>query len=163
MLRVSQLKQGRKIKTAMKFTALAAVIAGLAACSPVFRKHGYVPTETDLADIVPGIDTKDSVAETVGVPSSGGVLRNSGYYYVSSVVRHRGGFEPTTVSRELVAINFNETGTVTGIQRFGLEDGCVIPLERRVTSSSLQDKTFLRQLLGNLGNFGPGNFLGNQN
>lgn len=151
--------QGTKIKSALKITALAVAIVGLAACSPIYRKHGYVPSEEELADIVPGVDTKDSVAQSVGVPSSSGVLRDSGYYYVSSLVRSRGGFEPTTISRELVAINFDAEGTVTGVQRFGLEDGRVVPLQRRVTASNLQDKTFLRQLLGNLGNFNPGNFL----
>ncbi|MQY41224.1 outer membrane protein assembly factor BamE [Epibacterium sp. SM1969] len=152
--------QGTKIKSALKNTALVVAIVGLAACSPIYRKHGYVPNEEALADIVPGVDTKDSVAQSVGVPSSSGVLRDSGYYYVSSLVRSRGGLEPTTVSRELVAINFDGNGTVTGIQRFGLEDGRVVPLQRRVTASNLQDKTFLRQLLGNLGNFNPGSFLG---
>ena len=161
-MRAGQWKQSTKIKDALKITVLAAAMAGLAACSAVDRKHGYVPSQDALADIVPGVDTKDSVAETVGVPAAGGVLQDSGYYYVSSLIRHRGGLEPKIVSRELVAINFNDTGTVTGIQRFGLEDGRVIPLERRVTDSSVQDKTFLRQLLGNLGNFGPGNFLQNQ-
>jgi hypothetical protein len=58
-----------------------------------------------------------------------------------------------------VAINFNSTGTVTGVQHFSLEDGRVIPLQRRVTDSSLENKTFLRQLLGNVGNFNPGQFL----
>lgn len=158
-MRAGLFKQSNKLNMALKGAALTIVFAAVAACSPVDRKHGYVPREDELADIVPGVDTKDSVAQTVGVPSASGVLNESGYYYVSSVIRHRGGLEPKTISRELVAINFNDTGTVTGIQRFGLEDGKVIPLQRRVTSSSLQDKTFLRQLLGNLGNFGPGNFI----
>ena len=34
-----------------------------------------------------------------------------------------------------------------------------MPLERRVTSSGVEDSTFLRQLLGNLGNFGPSQIL----
>ncbi|WP_246149578.1 outer membrane protein assembly factor BamE [Tritonibacter litoralis] len=147
------------MKLALKSTALAVGMALIAACSPIDRKHGYVPLEEDLADIVPGVDTRDSVVETIGEPSASGVLNASGFYYVESVIRQRGGLEPKTISRELVAINFNDTGTVTGVQRFGLEDGRVIPLQRRVTSSSLEDKTFLRQLLGNLGNFGPGNFI----
>ncbi len=158
-MRAGLLKQSNKLNTALKGATLALVLTAVSACSAVDRKHGYVPSEDELADIVPGIDDKDSVAQTVGIPSASGVLNDSGFYYVSSVIRRRGGLEPKTISRELVAINFSEAGTVTGIQRFGLEDGKVIPLQRRVTSSSIEDKTFLRQLLGNLGNFGPGNFI----
>lgn len=160
-MRAGDFMQSNNFKTALKGTALALVLTSIVACTAIDRKHGYVPSEEALADIVVGVDTKDSIAQTVGVPSASGVLNESGYYYVSSVIRHRGGLEPQTVSRELVAINFNDSGTVTGIQRFGLEDGRVIPLQRRVTSSSLDDKTFLRQLLGNLGNFGPGSFIDN--
>ncbi len=155
--------QGKTLKTSFKMTVLAVALVGVAGCTAIDRKHGYAPSEELLADIVPGVDTKDSVSETVGVPSASGVLRDSGYYYVSSVVRHRGARAPKTISRELVAINFNTSGTVTGIQRFGLEDGRTIPLQRRVTDSNLQDKTFLRQLLGNLGNFDPGSFLNGSN
>lgn len=158
-MRAGLSKQSNIIRAALKGMTLTCVVAAITACSPIDRKHGYVPSDETLADIVPGVDTKDSVAQTVGVPSASGVLNESGYYYVSSVIRRRGGLEPRTISRELVAINFNDSGTVTGVQRFGLEDGRVIPLQRRVTSSSLEDKTFLRQLLGNLGNFGPGNFI----
>ena len=63
------------------------------------------------------------------------------------------------VSRDLVAITFDGRGVVDSVQRYTLADGRVIPLERRVTDSSLEDKTFLRQLIGNLGNFNPGSFL----
>jgi outer membrane protein assembly factor BamE (lipoprotein component of BamABCDE complex) len=136
-----------------------AIVLSLGACTSIYRNHGYVPTDEELAEIVVGIDTRDSVSETVGPPSSSGVLNESGYYYVSSRVRHFGIRAPKVVERELVAISFNQSGVVQNIERFGLEDGRVVPLNRRVTSSSVADKTFLRQLLGNLGRFAPGQLL----
>ena len=148
-----------QLKSAIKIVAFASVGLSLAACSAVYRNHGHVPTEEDLAEIVVGVDTRDSIAETVGAPSSSGVLNDSGYYYVATRMRHYGAAAPKPVSRELVAITFDQAGVVDGVQHFGLEDGKVIPLQRRVTSSSVKDKTFLRQLLGNLGNFGPGELL----
>ena len=84
------------------------------------------------------------------------MLSDGGYYYVSTLMRRRGPSALKPVSRELVAVTFNQQGVVSGIERYGLEQGKVIPLQRRVTSSNIQDKTFLRQLLGSLGNFGPG-------
>lgn len=140
---------------------LAAAVLALAACAPVYRKHGYVPTPDQLAEVVPGVDTRDSVAESIGIPSSTGVLNDSGYYYVATRFRHYGAAAPKPVARDLVAINFDAAGVVQGIERYSLEDGKVVPLERRVTSSGVQDNTFLRQLLGNLGSFNPDQFLNN--
>jgi len=132
------------------------VVLSLSACTAVYRNHGYIPPQEELAEITVGVDTRDSVAEAVGPPSSSGVLDSSGYYYVATRMRHYGPRAPQVVSRELLAISFDQSGVVRNIERFGLEDGQVIPLDRRVTSSSVEDKTFLRQLLGNLGRFNPG-------
>jgi len=99
------------------------------------------------------------VIEAVGPPSSTGVLDASGLYYISTRMRHYGPREPQVVERELVAIELDARGVVQGIERYSLADGRVVPLERRVTSSSVSDKTFLRQLLGNLGRIDPGTLL----
>jgi len=132
---------------------------GLAGCTTTYRNHGYVPSEADLAEVVVGRDTRDTVAELVGTPSSGGVLDESGYYYVRSRVRHVGMREPQVVDRELVAISFTSSGVVENIERFGLQDGRPVRLTRRVTDSSVQNQGLFRQLLGNLGNFDAGQFV----
>ena len=145
-----------------KAIVLTGACALLAGCAARYRDHGYVPAEEELAEVVVGVDTRDSVAESVGVPSSTGVLKDSGYYYIETRFRHYGAKAPEPVSRELVAISFTPSGVVSGVERYGLEDGRVIPLERRVTDTGLQDKTFLRQLLGHLGNFDPASALAGQ-
>lgn len=154
------LSKGFRLKPVFRAAVIAAVGLSLSACAAVYRKHGYVPPADQLAEVVPGIDTRDSVAETIGVPSSTGVRNDSGYYYVATRFRHFGAAAPKPVSRDLVAISFDAAGVVEGVQRYSLADGRVVPLERRVTSSSVQDSTFLRQLLGNLGNFSPDQFIG---
>jgi len=131
----------------------------VAACSATYRNHGYVPPREELAEIVVGVDTLDTVTESVGQPSSLGVLQDSGYYYVASRVRYFGPREPQVVERRLVAITFDDAGVVQNIEQFGLEDGQAITLDRRVTETSVTDNTFLRQLFGNLGNFDPGQFI----
>lgn len=148
-----------QLKSAVKYAVWGVAVLSLTACSAIYRKHGYVPTEEQLAEVVVGVDTKDSVAETIGVPSSSGVLRDGGYYYVSTLMRTRGAGASKPISRSLVAVSFDSQDVVSGVERYSLEDGRVIPLERRVTDSSIEDKTFLRQLLGNLGNFNPGTLL----
>lgn len=149
----------KRLKLAVKIVVLAGAGITLASCAAQYRNHGYVPTEEDLTEVVVGVDTRDSIEESIGAPSSSGVLDESGYYYVATRLRHYGPSAPKPVSRELVAISFDQSGVVSGVERYGLENGKVIPLQRRVTNSGIQDKTFLRQLLGSLGNFGPGNFI----
>ena len=148
-----------RLKLAVKFVVLAGAGIALASCTAQYRNHGYVPSDEDLAEVVVGVDTRDSVAESIGAPSSSGVLDVSGYYYVATRLRHYGPSEPKPVSRELVAISFDQSGVVSGVESFSLENGKVIPLQRRVTSTGIQDKTFLRQLLGSLGNIGPGDVI----
>lgn len=137
----------------MRRCALVASLLLATACSPVIRNHGYVPIEEDLAQLSVGVDTRESVVATVGPPTSGGVLNESGFYYVASQFRHFGALAPQETDRQVVAISFDSNGLVSNVERFGLEDGQVVALSRRVTDSPVQNSTFLRQLLGNLGRF----------
>ena len=141
--------------------ALIAVL-GLGACTPQYRNHGYMPTDTDLATIAVGVDTRDSVIAAIGAPTAGGVLDPSGYYYVESRFRHLGPLAPQEIERQVLAISFDAAGVMTNVERFGLQDGRVVTLSRRVTDDNVRDTTFIRQLLGNLGNFDPTTLIGSE-
>lgn len=132
--------------------------ASLAACTATFRNHGYVPLEEDLSQIAVGVDTRDTVAERVGTPSSSGVLSDSGYYYVQSRVKHFAWQKPQVIDRQVVAVSFTKAGIVENIGRYTLQDGQVVPLARRFTRNG-QDISFIRKLLANLGNFSAGDFI----
>lgn len=142
----------------MRALALVAVTAALAGCSAQYRDHGYVPLPEDLAQIEVGRDTRDSVRETLGAPTTAGMVDDRGFYYVSSRMRQIAWRAPEEVDRQVVAISFNDGGTVTNVERFGLEDGQVVPLERRVTQTG-GGVGFIRQLLSRIGGFSPAAFL----
>ncbi|UOA31799.1 hypothetical protein DSM110093_01573 [Sulfitobacter sp. DSM 110093] len=127
----------------------------LTACTPQYENHGYVPPQDQLEQIVVGSDTKETVAQKIGVPTASGVLSDDSYYYVKMRQRALGFMAPKEIDREVVTVSFNEAGVVANVERFGLERGQVVPLSRRVTTSPVADNTFLRQLLGNLGRFSP--------
>lgn len=150
------------LRHALRLVGLTGLALVLSGCVSIYRNHGYVPPQEQLDEIVLGVDTRDSVDELVGPPTATGVLRDSGYYYVASKVRHYGASEPKLVERQLVAISFSEDGVVQGIERYGLEDGRAIRLERRVTENEAVSNNFLRQLLGNLGQFNPGALLNDE-
>ncbi|MCX7559569.1 outer membrane protein assembly factor BamE [Sulfitobacter sp. F26204] len=144
---------------AIRATALALVF-GVAGCAPQFNNYGYVPPAEDLELIAVGSDTRETVADKIGVPASSGVLNSSGYYYVRMRTKTIGPLAPQEIDRQVVAISFSEAGVVQNVERFGLERGRVVPLSRRVTSSPVSDNNFLRQLLGNIGRFNPTAFGG---
>lgn len=143
------LKLTRHIRTA----ALGLIVLAVGACSATFEDHGYVPTDTDLEDVIVGVDTRETVAASVGRPTSFGVLDSGGWYYTQSRWRNFAFKAPKVIDRQVVAITYTDAGIVENIERFTLEDGRVVPLSRRVTDSNVKGISFIRQLLGNFGNF----------
>lgn len=148
-----------------RMSGLRAGLAGLlclalAACATVVRNHGYVPDETELALVEVGVDTRESVAEKVGRPTAQGLLNDVGWFYVQSRFEHVGPREPKEVDRQVVAITFSEAGVVDNIGRYGLEDGRVVEISRRVTETNIKGVGFIRQLLSNFGRIRAGDFLG---
>jgi len=136
-----------------------AVIMTVTACAATFRNHGYVPPEDELSLIAVGVDTKDTVATSIGKPGTAGLLTGSGWYYVQSRFRHYAYRAPQEIEREVLAISFDDEGVVENVERFGLEDGRVIVLSRRVTDSNIKGVTFLRQLFGSFGRINAADLL----
>lgn len=149
-----------RLGSGMKRGAAMLMLVVIAACSAQYRNHGYVPRDEDLEKVVVGESTQETVARAVGRPSSTGLLTGGAWYYVGSRFRHYGGKAPQEVYRQVVAITFDEGGTVENVERFGLEDGQAVVLSRRVTDSNIKGLSFLRQLLGNIGNISAGQVLG---
>lgn len=134
-------------------------ILALTGCSPQFRNHGYMPIEEDLAMITVGVDTRASVEESVGAPAMSGMSTQSASYYVQSRVRQFAWQQPQVVEREVLAISYDSAGVVSNIERFGLEDGQVVPLSRRITGTSGVSESIIRRLIGSLGGFSASDFL----
>ncbi|MCA3444811.1 MAG: outer membrane protein assembly factor BamE [Rhodobacter sp.] len=131
----------------------------LAGCTPLYRDHGFAPTDAELAVVTVGKDNRETVSRAVGRPSASGLLGDTRWYYVQSRYRQRGPLAPEEVQRQVVVITFAESGTVSNIERFGLEDGQVVALSRRVTDSNIEGVSFLGQLLGNFGRVTAGQIL----
>ncbi len=143
-----QFKHARKIRTTLAIIGLSVTVA----CAATYTNHGYVPTESELENIIVGTDTRSTVAETIGQPSSTGVLSDGAWYYISSRVKYYTYHRPETIERTILAVSFDANDKVSNIERFGLEDGRVITFTRRVTDSGVQGTDIFRQLIGNFGN-----------
>lgn len=99
------------------------------------------------------------MATIVGHPSATGLLQDDAWFYVGSRYRDYAWRAPVEIDREVLVISF-DGDRVANIETYGLRDGRIVPLSRRVTESQTAGTPFLRQLFGNLGNFNPGGLLG---
>jgi len=132
--------------------AVTALLAGtLLACSPVIRTHGYMPVEERLDRISAGVDTRGSVQRKIGRPATESLFApEDAWYYVSSIVKEETYKAPKVIDRKVAVIRFDDTGLVTGVERYGLEDGRVIDLKTRTTPTYGTELTIIEQLFGNL-------------
>ncbi len=140
--------------------SLMGVLMVSVACTPINRYHGFVPSQAELDALTVGVDTRDSVVAAVGQPTSQGALGNDTLYYVSSQFRYFGALPPREVERQVLAISFDTGGRVRNIERFTLEDGRIVVLDRRVTDDGIEDVTFLGQLFGSFGRVDAGQIIG---
>jgi outer membrane protein assembly factor BamE (lipoprotein component of BamABCDE complex) len=143
-------------RRAGRLAALAAASVLIVGCGAQIRNHGYVPEPSLLQQVTVGVDTRESVEESVGRPTTTSLLEGEAWYYVRSRMRLVGPLPPREFERELVAISFAPDGRVSNIERFGLEDGRVVTLSRRVTETSVRDFGLVQQLLRNFGRVNVG-------
>lgn len=132
---------------------------GLSACSEIFVNHGFVPPPEDLAEVNIG-DSREAVAEAIGTPGAAGVMRDEAWFYTAYRMRNYAYRAPEVSERQILAVSFDGAGRVSNIEEFGLEDGQVIELSRRVTTSTVREVSFFGQLLSNFGRIDLGNTIG---
>ena len=74
------------------------------------------------------------------------------YYYISSTDTQKSFFLPTEADRQVVAVYFNQGGTVDNIANYGLKDGKVFDfISRKTPAPGGKDEGILKALFRNLG------------
>ena len=141
--------------------ALVLVMATLAACGGQYRNHGYMPLAEDVDALIVGVDTRDSIIEVMGVPTTGGVLTEEAMYYVRSRVHHKGYVKPNEIQRDVLVLSFDKNQILRNVERFGIEKGKFIRLEHRVTEAPGGDRSVLQQIIGSIGGFNPNSIVNN--
>jgi outer membrane protein assembly factor BamE (lipoprotein component of BamABCDE complex) len=153
----------------MRISALVLSAALLMGCTPVVSQRGYLPDPAAEASIKAGTDTKTTVQQRLGDPSTSATFGDDTWYYISSVERQVAFFDPSITMRKILAVHFDKDGKVTNLQHFGLKDGHIVAFEKRTTPAKGRELTFLQQLFnatpgvplgaagGETGNPGGGN------
>ena len=149
------------MKQTCKMLALVLVMATLAACGGQYRNHGYMPLAEVVDALIVGVDTRDSIIEVMGVPTTGGVLTEEAMYYVRSRVHHKGYVKPNEIQRDVLVLSFDKNQILRNVERFGIEKGKLIRLEHRVTEAPGGDRSVLQQIIGSIGGFNPNSIVNN--
>ena len=133
------------------FVALGLALA-LGACAPITSHQGFQAIETSPREVKVGVDTKSTVLEKLGSPSTVSTFDSSTWYYVTQVTDRVSFYRPQVRSRDIFAIAFDkQSEQVASVKAFTLKDGKVFALNRRETPTRGRELSILEQLLGDVG------------
>jgi len=141
----------------LRLGAAAVVVSTIAltgcTTSEVFNQ-GYVVDQTAL-DLTPVGSSREQVLLSLGTPSTTATFDNEVFYYVSQK-RVRGAMflKPTLVDQSVLAVYFDEEGTVKQISNYTLKDGRIFDMISRTTPTGGIDQSFLAQVLSGAGGGG---------
>ncbi len=130
----------------MRIQALALASILLLGCTPIINQRGYLPDPVGEASIKVGTDTRTSIQQKLGDPSTQATFSSDSWYYVSSLEKQIAFFDPKTETRSILAIHFDKDGRVVDVRHYGLKDGHVVAFETRETPAKGRELTFLQQL-----------------
>jgi len=138
---------GFGIRKNMKRTVLFLAASVLMGCTPVVSQRGYLQDLDNEAGIDATSDTKTTIQQRLGYPSTVATFGSpDAWYYISSVEKQIAFFQPTVQSRAILAVYFDKDGKVTDLRHFTLQDGHVVAFESRQTPARGRELTFLQQL-----------------
>lgn len=137
---------------AVRYGFLAFVVLSMTACVSTRNRHGFVPERNEeTLEALVGVDTQESVLARYGEPSVRPTLDGDTWYYMTFTTNARAFFRTRTTTRNVVAFQFDDEGTVVAVNEFGLEDGVPVNLVDRETPSRGKELSILEQLLGTVG------------
>ncbi|MBL8530850.1 MAG: outer membrane protein assembly factor BamE [Hyphomonadaceae bacterium] len=140
----------------LRLTAASLVLAATAACAPVTTYNGFSPerNNTQIQEPQVGVDTRATVQQRFGSPSTTAIFDQTAWYYVSSVQQRTAFFNPRITQRDVMVVRFDGE-TVAAVERFGMDRGRIISYSQAVTPTRGRELGILEQLFGNVGRAPP--------
>ena len=143
---------------------VAAAAIGTGACTPLRGHQGYI-VDVDLVNSVqPGVDNRTTVLQVLGKPTLTGQFGEGDWYYIARDTRNLGFNNPKVYSQIALRVRFDAAGTVTAIDRTGMEQVASINPWDKETPTLGRKRGFFEDLFGNIGTVGAaGGGQGNPN
>lgn len=113
-------------------------------------QHGYIVSESALAQVPVG-SSREQVQLALGTPSTTATFGGEVFYYISQT-RYRAVefLDSQIVDQRVLAVYFDDTGRVSRIADYGLQDGEVFDFVTRTTPTGGADLNFIQQMLRGL-------------
>jgi outer membrane protein assembly factor BamE (lipoprotein component of BamABCDE complex) len=153
MARRARCVRQARVVTVAPVVATAAL--SLAACTANISTHGHRLDAAALAQIEPGQSSQGDVIQLLGSPSSLATFDDHTWYYVSQRTERHSFYHTSVVSQDVVAIVFDDQGTVNRVDRHDLNGAREIDVVDRETPTAGNELSVLEQFLGNIGRFNP--------
>lgn len=143
----------RSIQSWIKASVIAGSALTVTACGDGRSIRGYVFDE-QLADAIqPGVDNRASVESTLGTPTVQSTFDDGTWYYISTTVRVRPVFWPDAKEHRVLAVAFNDSGVVSEVNNFGLNDMREVTPVGDKTPTKGRKVSFFEQIFGSIGRF----------
>jgi outer membrane protein assembly factor BamE (lipoprotein component of BamABCDE complex) len=143
-----------KRRAGVAATAAVALAASLSGCAEIRNHQGYVIDRTLVASVQPGVDNRESVQKTLGDPSFASQFDDTTWYYVSRSTKQFSFGTPKPVNQLTLAVHFDKGGTVTAMDRSGLEQVVSIHPVADKTPTLGRKRSLFQELFGNIGAVG---------
>lgn len=141
--------------------ALGALV--ITACNPTLRTHGYRYTDGEVPEILVGQDTEATLLATLGSPSVRGTFEENTWYYITDTREYLSYLRPNTLARRVIAVTFDENGTVANVEEFDAGDARRVDYVSRTTPTRGRELTIIEQVLGNVGRLPTDQISGQEN
>ncbi len=126
--------------------------AALSACTPTEATRGNIVEDYRIAEVVPGISTRQNVLQSMGSPSTQAPFDDNVWYYIGQKTEKRGILDPKVIDKKVIVVSFDEQGIVQAVDNV-TADAIDVPHVRRKTPTSGNEMSVMQQLLGNVGRF----------
>jgi outer membrane protein assembly factor BamE (lipoprotein component of BamABCDE complex) len=131
--------------------AISVLALALYGCASTTLKHGHQFQETDLQQVQPGMN-EDSVRMALGTPDTTSALPGgNAYYYISSTTKQSALSKEEEVDRKVLAVYFNQVGSVEKVAHYGMKDGRVFDFVKNETPAHMRDKNFISRFFRGVG------------
>lgn len=130
-------------------------LALLAACSPRTAIRGNLVTESQVVRIKVGESSRNSVAQMLGPPSARSTFDKKIWYYIGTREEKWAFMNPGVEEQRIVAVYFDDRGTVERVRRYSEADARDIDVVSRETPTTGRSVGFFEQIFGNLGARAP--------
>ena len=133
--------------------AAAACLLVATACQPTVSTHGHKIDTTLLAQVRPGVTSREEVTRLLGSPSTIGTFDRESWYYVSQRSEVTSFYQADITQQDVVRIDFDANGIVADVRAHGLELAQAVTPDPNRTRTLGNELTVVQQFVGNIGRF----------